>query len=414
MKKTILYLRTDIHNTELIAGGSVTHTTGVIQGFLAHGYTIKCASSCMIKTLKSIKQIKSIKELRNPPFFSFFRWKLNSFLSSFFFATQILRSIKKNEVSFIYQRYSILNCTGVLISSIKNVPLILEYNGSEAWIDKNWTKKAYINFRWLIDAVEILNIKRADYIVVVSAVLKEELITRGINPAKILINPNGVDTDSYDPEILKESRMQVRKELNIENKFVFGFVGTFSIWHGINVLAEMIPEIIKQCTNAHFILIGDGPLCISLKESLKNCIQHVTFTGLLPAQKAKDYLAACDAFLSPTQPNDDGSRFFGSPTKMFEYMSLAKPILASDLEQLAELIEPAVRINDLQDYDKYLKAQGFLIDPKNRQGFIKAAQKIIEIDVIKRNTIGINVRNKTINEYSWKKHVEKIITFIGH
>jgi glycosyltransferase involved in cell wall biosynthesis len=40
----------------------------------------------------------------------------------------------------------------------------------------------------------------------------------------------------------------------------------------------------------------------------------------------------------PNVPNADDSRFFGSPTKLFEYMGLAKAIVASDLEQLGEVI----------------------------------------------------------------------------
>ncbi len=416
MKKTILYLRTDIYDHELIAGGSVTHTLSVIQGFLLAGYDIFCASSCMLETLKQIDDLKNFKELKNPQFLSFLRRKLNSILSNVFFTIQIIRWIESNKINFIYQRYSILNCTGVLLSKIKKIPLILEYNGSEVWKDKYWAKKKFLKLSYFINFIEIINIRNAHHIVVVSHPLKQELINRGINPNRILVNPNGVDTNEYDPQKNQAARAQIRQELNIENKFVFGFIGTFNHWHGINVLEIIIPQIIQQQSLAHFILIGDGPLCASLKKALKQkkVLADVTFTGILPQEKARKYLAACDAFLSPTQPNEDGSPFFGSPTKLFEYMSFAKPIIASDIGQIADIIKPAIRINEINDEEKYVQAYGFLIQPKNEVDFVKAACKLINLDKNISKKIGSNARNRTINEYSWEKHVSKILYKINN
>jgi glycosyltransferase involved in cell wall biosynthesis len=50
------------------------------------------------------------------------------------------------------------------------------------------------------------------------------------------------------------------------------------------------------------------------------------------------YLAASDCFVSPHVPNPDGTEFFGSPTKLFEYMAMGKPIIASRLGQIADVL----------------------------------------------------------------------------
>ena len=63
------------------------------------------------------------------------------------------------------------------------------------------------------------------------------------------------------------------------------------------------------------------------------------FTGSLPSDKVAEYLDASDILVSPHIPMPDGSRFFGSPTKLFEYMAMGKAIVASRLEQLAEVLE---------------------------------------------------------------------------
>ena len=99
--KKMLYLRTDICDMPLIAGGSVAHTLGVIEGFLSLGYSVICASSLMRDTLQKLP-LHSLHSLSNPRFLRFLRWKLNCLLSSFFFTVQALRYIRHEKIDFIY------------------------------------------------------------------------------------------------------------------------------------------------------------------------------------------------------------------------------------------------------------------------------------------------------------------------
>ena len=198
-RKTILYLRTDICNEELTAGGSVAHTVGVISGFIDLGYPVVVASSCMHAILKKLPLLQLL-ELSNPQFLRPLRWKINCFVSSGIFFWHVLFKLKKKDIEFIYQRYSLLNITGLLLAWWYQKKLILEYNGSEAWIASNWIeKKRWIKFEWLMKRVELVNILYADIIVVVSEVLKEELLAHGVDGKKILVNPNGVDTNRFKP-----------------------------------------------------------------------------------------------------------------------------------------------------------------------------------------------------------------------
>ena len=411
-KKSILYLRADICAQELKAGGSVAHTIGVIKGFCDEGYEVICALAPSISMVKSLP-VRELINLKNPSVLSFLRWKLNCFLSTFIFTWQTIGLFKRYAIGCIYQRHTLLNCTGVLLSMLKKVPLILEYNGSEVWADENWSRKTIVSLHWLKRKVEEFNLCYAQYIIVVSEALQEELITRGIRADKILVNPNGVDTDLLDPDKLVQDRERIREQLGIEQKFVFGFIGTFSVWHGIEMLGMMIPAIIKQQPSAHFLLIGDGPLKESLYNTLtKNNVDPgcFTFAGLIPQDKARGYLAACDAFLSPTQPNADGSRFFGSPTKLFEYLSMGKPVIASDLEQLAEVIKPAITLSN--DVGEVNQEVGFLAQPKNVQDFIHAACLLASYDEKKRATMGSNARQKAIAKHTWQHHVYNIISYV--
>ena len=79
------------------------------------------------------------------------------------------------------------------------IPFVLEYNGSEIWINRHWGQA--LRYEQLSSQIELLNLQGADVIVVVSDALKAELISRGIDAKKILVNPNGVDSQRYSPEI---------------------------------------------------------------------------------------------------------------------------------------------------------------------------------------------------------------------
>lgn len=407
MNKTILYIRTDIYAQELVAGGSVTHTLGVLQGFYKLGYNILCASSAMVGILQKSPYNAKFKKLQNPTWLQFLRIRINSIISNFFFTRQLLSFIKNNVIDCMYQRYSLLNFSGVLVSTIKKIPLILEYNGSEIWVDQHWRSKKWWKFTTLARMIENLNFKRAHLIVVVSEALKEELIHRGVDASKIIVNPNGVDVEAYDPHLLEQKRHDIRKQLNIENKYVLTFVGTFGPWHGINILKELIPEIVTHNSKVHFLLVGDGPLKAELAQELHNkkLTNQVTFTGTVSHEKVVDYLAASDAFLCPTQPNSDGSRFFGSPTKLFEYLSLAKPVIASDLEQLSLIINPARKTGSTEQIKNEV---GILVAPYNANCFVATVQSVIALSIEEQKIMGANARNHVIQNYTWHRHVEKI------
>jgi glycosyltransferase involved in cell wall biosynthesis len=412
--KKILYLRTDIYNKELISGGSVSHTSGVINGFLKLDYDVFCASSLMVPIIKNL-EIKKFVRLKNPSCLNFLRWKINCIFSNFFFTYLLLKKIKQWDFEFIYQRYSLLNFTGIILSKIKKKKIILEYNGSEYWVEKNWggIKLKSLIFSFPSIVIEKINIKYSDKIIVVSDVLKEELLKRGVTKERILVNPNGVNPIEYNPEKLEEHRFKIRKKLGLENIFVFGFIGTFSYWHGINILEKLIPKVVKNNKKIKFLMIGDGPLLESLKESLEKYKSKIVFTGLTTHEEGKRYLSACDAFLCPTQQNSDGSAFFGSPTKLFEYMSLSRPVISSGIEQLKEIISPALMVRDLSAKTVVKNEVGILADWDNDEEFLRACMWVLFNKNI-LNRLGKNAREKILKYYTWQMHVKKIEEFVNN
>jgi len=387
----LVFLKTDLP-VGLKAGGSLGHVGGVLNGFCSFGYNTKLFTTEYLSNKESKFRkiiIKPNKIFQNLP-------EIPSIANTFNYYKIIRKYLTRNLSNFIlYQRYSVLNFSGVLLKLKFKVPFILEYNGSEVWVAKHWSKKMFM--RKTAENIEKLNIKFADLIVVVSKILREELVKTGINKNKIVFYPNCVDSNKFNPERFRNNS-QVRDKYNLANKTIIGFVGTFGAWHGVDILAQSIKKIIDKSRNKnlHFLIIGDGLLKPKLLEIIKKdkVEQHTTLTGIVPQEQAPRYLAACDILVSPHVPNPDGSKFFGSPTKLFEYMAMGKPIVASDLDQIGDILDD--------------RKTALLAQPGNVEDF---SNKVIELlnDSKLFDTLGKNARQEVINKYTWKKHVGVII-----
>jgi glycosyltransferase involved in cell wall biosynthesis len=94
------------------------------------------------------------------------------------------------------------------------------------------------------------------------------------------------------------------------------------------------------------------------------------------------------------RPNPDGSRFFGSPTKLFEYMGLAKPIVASDLEQIGEVI----------DHER----TGLLCPPGDAVAAADAVRRLLADEPLGRR-LGDAALQEALTTYSWTAHARRIL-----
>ena len=121
---------------------------------------------------------------------------------------------------------------------------------------------------------------------------------------------------------------------------------------------------------------------------------RLLLTGLIDHDEALRLLAASDVCVSPHVPNPDGSRFFGSPTKLFEYMGLGKAIVASDLEQIGEVIED--------------ERTGLLSPPGDVDAAAAAILRLLD-DPELRVRLGDAALAEARERYSWKAHARRIL-----
>ena len=388
---TPYYFRTDFH-FGLLAGGSVGHIAGVLNNLEKEvGTPPIFITSDTIPTVD--KKIQNHKISPDDHFLDYSEYPDLAFSQTY--AKKAEEILKNHPPRFLYERYSCGSLSGVQLSQKFQIPLILEYNGSEVWIGKNWGAPFH-NEKLFLD-IERLNLQAAQLIVVVSQVMKDALTQRGISAKKILVNPNGVNPDTYSPHI---DGRAIKEQLQCQNKLILGFIGTFGKWHGAEVLAQGFSALIKKYPvyrdKLHLMMIGEGLTLPLVQDIVKanHMKDLVTFTGTIPQANSPSYLAACDILVSPHVPNSDGSKFFGSPTKLFEYMAMGKGIVASDLDQIGEVL--------------HHKQTAYLVKPGDIADLTQGLKTLIDHpDLCK--TLGENARKDVIKNYTWKKHTRKII-----
>jgi glycosyltransferase involved in cell wall biosynthesis len=393
-----LYLRT-VFWFGFKSGGSVAHTSGVINS-LSNLLKLDIFSNDDLAGVKPKINIISPGFLKMIPFR----------LGEIFYSMKIIKNLKAKiqNYNFIYQRYSGLSFAGAYLSKKYDIPLILEFNSSDVWQMKHWYKQSSplktllartVNSIKLpvVSYIEEYNLRNAFLIVVVSSSLKENLIKKGIHSEKILVNPNGVDPQKYSPEIKGD---EIKKKYKLEHYQVVGFIGTFREWHGVTQMAESINLFFQlnpeKKETVKFLLIGDGRLMPSVKELIYKggYSDNVIFAGLVPQDQGPKYMGACDILLSPHIKNPDGTKFFGSPTKLFEYMAMGKPIIASNLDQIGDILKH--------------KKTAYLVTPGNIEQLANAIRLLFEDNEL-REEIGKNARIEILEKYIWDKNIERLI-----
>ena len=385
-----VYMRSD-HCFGLKAGGSVSHTVGVLNNLETFTATPIFLTTISFPGIHSNIETHTI--LPKSRFLDFLELPL------LYYNDQLLPDsnhiLNERTLSFVYQRYALYNYSGLQLALTKNIPLILEYNGSEIWINKNWSKA--LKYEKIAEQIEMLNLRGADVVVVVSAPSRDELVERNIESDKILVNPNGVDPELYSPEI---DGSEIRHKYNLEGKSVIGFIGTFGKWHGAEVLAKAFGLLIQKYPQyrdtVRLLMIGDGHTMSEVQRQLEayEVMRESILTGMVPQEEGPAHLAACDILASPHVPNPDGTPFFGSPTKLFEYMAIGKGIVASDLDQIGEVLQ--------HDHTAWL------VKPGDAESLMHGLKSLIDNSET-RKRMGEAARREVVAKYTWKEHTRKII-----
>ncbi|MFC1915608.1 glycosyltransferase family 4 protein [Chloroflexota bacterium] len=207
-------------------------------------------------------------------------------------------------------------------------------------------------FRWAIRA--------ADLLLVTSKIMVERLARQGVPRDKIMVLPRGANIEIFSPAV---NGKEVRKKYNLAEHPVILYLGTTSRIRQLDIILRAFARVREQKEAARLLIVGDGS-----KEYLKDIAaslglgDNVLFTGLVPYSEVPRFIAAADIALCPVPPLDIYT--VSSPTKLFEYMAVAKPVIANkEIPEHKEVLE---------------QSGGGILVPFTEESFAKAITELLD------------------------------------
>lgn len=210
-----------------------------------------------------------------------------------------------------------------------------------------------------------------------------------------LVSPNGVDLTVFS---VQKNVHEVREHLHLPlDKKIVMYTGHLYAWKGTDVIVSVAKALIAD-TRILFVLVGGTKKDIQKYQNIieKENLSSVVLCGHKTQGEIPDYLSSADVLLLPNIPISEESERYTSPIKMFEYMASRKPIVASDLPSIREILGPENAI---------------LAIPGNTESFAKGVTKAIE-DVTFVEQITSRAFSDVQN-YTWKKRAQKILYFLS-
>jgi glycosyltransferase involved in cell wall biosynthesis len=185
-------------------------------------------------------------------------------------------------------------------------------------------KKSFIGR--IIIFIQDFIIKNADIVITPTNFIKSYALSRRIKHERIFVIPNGVDTQVFNAEIESD----YRSKLKLQDKKVCLYFGRLDGWAGIHILAEICNIFEQKRPDVKFLMVGDGAEKIDFPE-------NVIVIEPIPHYELPKVISIADVALVPFPDNEVSHA--ASPLKLFEAMAMRKPIIASGVSGISEVVK---------------------------------------------------------------------------
>ena len=310
----ILFLAADVDLGE--PDGQATHVIGLARAFAQQGVEVRLLVPATPKKVLNETNL-------------FVQYIPNLGLGSFRAA---LQQAKTFQPDFIYER-RFSPKLGAAISIVLKVPFFLEVNGlpeTEVTDGASPSRRMRLPNRFY---------KIPARIVVPSARLAALLQQRWRLPLeKFLVIPNGVDLGLFGSvdKAVARGRFGLMSGLS-----VVAYVGKLAPWQGLETLIDSA-QLLEGEPKLLVLIVGEGPLrgAIASRIIAKHLEERIRLVGSIPHEDVPTILASADVCVAPF--SSKRNELIGiSPIKLFEYLAAGRPIVASDVAGVREIVEDA-------------------------------------------------------------------------
>jgi len=295
----------------------------------------------------------------------------------------------KQDIILTYSPPLPLGISAYLLGKIKKVPFIFNVQDifPQSVIDLGLLKnKVLIK---ISEAMEKFIYKKARYITVHSDGNRENIISKNVNPEKIVTIHNWVDTD-----LIKSTEgwdNSFRNKNNLNGRFVVSFAGVMGFAQGLDIVINCA-ELLKSYKDILFLLVGDGVKKDGLIKKVEDIqLNNIKFLPLQPKEIYLSILSASDICLVTLDKNVKTPVV---PAKLLNIMASGRPVVAC--------------MNLKGDAPKIIKDAkcGYCVEADDVKGFSEAILKLYNNTSL-RDEFGKNGREYAVRHFSRKICIEK-------
>jgi glycosyltransferase involved in cell wall biosynthesis len=236
--------------------------------------------------------------------------------------------------------------------------------------------------------LELLLYRRAVAITCVTHSFIEYIADKGIDRDKLRFVPNGTMPNIFRPQ---PSEKSARKSLGLEGQFVVGFCGNHGVAQGLPGVVEA-SLLLRDVPGVKFLFVGEGPYKQQLLDTRdRERLDNLLLLPEVPITEIARYINACDLMLVPLRKDKIFDMFI--PSKLFDYMACARPIVLTVDGEARSILEQA--------------KGGVFVEPDNPQALAKAVSELRQRPQ-ELQEMGQRGRNYVLQHYLRDTQAEKL------
>ena len=262
---------------------------------------------------------------------------------------------------------------GFLAAKILRKTCIVDFNDL---IAQYTVKLLKMNKKSLISRVIIFTqnfiVKNADIVIAPTNFIKSYALSLGIKDEKIFVIPNGADMQIFNAE----TESDYRSRLNLQDRKVCLYFGRLDEWAGIHILADICNIFEQKRPEVKFLMVGDGSEKIDFPKNVITIKQ-------IPQYELPKMITIADVVLVPF-PDDEVSHA-ASPLKLFEAMAMRKPIVASGVSGIREVVKSG--------------HNGLLVNSNRSEEWVNALETVLNSKTLQMK-LSKNAK-ESVKNYDW-------------
>lgn len=200
----------------------------------------------------------------------------------------------------------------------------------------------------------------ADVVTTLGQGMRDEIIRRGVDPARVFITPNAVPLDFLVPR----DRSPHRAPLGLSEAFIVGSVATVNDDEGLDTLVDAVSLLRVGGLDARVVIVGDGPALPRLRAQAEAAGVPILTPGRVPVEDVREWYDVLDVFALPRR--DTAVNRAVTALKPLEAQARGIPVVGSDLPAVAEVLAPESMLTPAGDASALATSLSALVDPHMR------------------------------------------------